>query len=249
MPQGLVQCVPAPAMPTARRAAGALTLAPRLVWRLRAPPDNKYFGIISGNKCYCSSTLNSLVSGSKKAESNCNKACAGDADEKRCGGSSSSRISVWNLASGSSSSIAPPYNPEDGSLCEIDNAFFHNVPDDVVNLLVRRVEDHQTPGRPAPAHCSVPLPIPPRGWLRLQHSIFPESPSEDLSNLTPQQRDQRAAFLSPDLSPNLHFATAGSLNITFVLEGAGYKNQFGVFYFNANNNKISGSMVLQQTAP
>ena len=140
VPQGLVQCVqhPCTALGLAPTSADAPPNHPLGRWVLRA--DNKYFGIISGNKCYCSSTLNGLVSGSKKGDSNCNTACAGDSTENRCGGSSSSRISVWDLASASSSSIAPPYNPQDGSLCEIDNAFFHNVPDDVVNLLVRSTQ-------------------------------------------------------------------------------------------------------------
>jgi len=52
--------------------------------------------------------------------------------------------------------------------------------------------------------------------------------------LTQTQLAQRAAYLNYQISPNVWFATEGSINITIVGDGAGYRNQMGYFIIDKN---------------
>jgi len=52
--------------------------------------------------------------------------------------------------------------------------------------------------------------------------------------LTQTQLDIRAAYLNRQLSPNVWFTTQGSINISIVADGAGYRNQMGYFLIDSN---------------
>jgi len=60
--------------------------------------------------------------------------------------------------------------------------------------------------------------------------------------LTEAQLAQRAAYLNSQISPNVWFVTEGSINISVVGDGAGYRNQMGYFLIDKDTNlPISGS--------
>ena len=60
--------------------------------------------------------------------------------------------------------------------------------------------------------------------------------------MTAAQLAQRAAYLNSQISPNVWFATEGSINITIVGDGAGYRNQMGYFLIDKNTKlPINGS--------
>ena len=88
---------------------------------------NIYFGMRQGSTCFCATTLAAIANGAVLTDSSCAYACVGDATEKRCGYSATTRISVYDLASSAGSSIAPPTWPSVGSLCALDAATMQNV--------------------------------------------------------------------------------------------------------------------------
>jgi len=60
--------------------------------------------------------------------------------------------------------------------------------------------------------------------------------------LTAAQLAQRAAYLNSQISPNVWFVTGGSIDISVVGDGAGYRNQMGYFLIDKDTNlPISGS--------
>ncbi|EPZ34240.1 hypothetical protein O9G_001853 [Rozella allomycis CSF55] len=59
---------------------------------------------------------------------------------------------------------------------------------------------------------------------------------------TEESKNTRNAFLDPKMDPNFYFNRTGYIEITLLADGAGYRNQFGVFLFDANNKIIPGSM-------
>jgi len=53
--------------------------------------------------------------------------------------------------------------------------------------------------------------------------------------LTEAQLAQRAAYLNSQISPNVWFVTEGSINISVVGDGAGYRNQMGYFLIDSKS--------------
>ena len=45
----------------------------------------------------------------------------------------------------------------------------------------------------------------------------------------PERRQTDAEFLDPSLDPNLHFTQNSQVAVTFVSDGAGYRNSLGYF--------------------
>jgi len=60
--------------------------------------------------------------------------------------------------------------------------------------------------------------------------------------LTQTQLNIRAAYLNPQLSPNVWFLSEGSINISIAADNGGYRSQMGYFLIDKNTNlPIAGS--------
>jgi hypothetical protein len=70
-------------------------------------------------------------------------------------------------------------------------------------------------------------------------------PPEDvqaIQDLLPEYGGLNPAFIKNNTDPNVHLVGKGEVSVTFIDEGAGYKNSFGYFLFDANQN-----ILLQKT--
>ena len=58
---------------------------------------------------------------------------------------------------------------------------------------------------------------------------------EDVREALPESRAVDASFLDPAYNPNLRFSQDGQVAISFINEGAGYRNSLGYFTFEDNS--------------
>jgi len=66
-----------------------------------------------------------------------------------------------------------------------------------------------------------------------------DSPAEDLNEiqqLLPENGGLNPAFISNNTDPNIHLLAEAEIELTFIDEGAGYKNSFGYFVYDDNEN-------------
>ena len=79
------------------------------------------------------------------------------------------------------------------------------------------------------AHAADELPSP------LQFRDFGPGMLEDVREALPESRAVDASFLDPAYNPNLRFSQDGQVAISFIDEGAGYRNSLGYFTFEDNS--------------
>ena len=67
---------------------------------------------------------------------------------------------------------------------------------------------------------------------------FPPSDPNDIQELLPEssQGDINPAFISNSTDPNIHLMQEAGISVTFIDEGAGYKNSFGYFVYDDDEN-------------
>jgi hypothetical protein len=69
-----------------------------------------------------------------------------------------------------------------------------------------------------------------------------------IQNLFPEDGGIEPAFINSTTDPNLHFTDTGDLSVTYIDEGAGYKNSFGYFTFDDNNNILSKHTIFENAS-
>ena len=69
-----------------------------------------------------------------------------------------------------------------------------------------------------------------------------------IQNLFPEYGGINPAFITSSTDPNLHFTGTGDLSVTYIDEGAGYKNKFGYFTFDKNKNIIESHTLFENAS-
>ena len=70
----------------------------------------------------------------------------------------------------------------------------------------------------------------------LYHVDFSAGDLNEIQQLLPESGGINPAFISNNTDPNIHLLAEADINLTFIDEGAGYKNSFGYFaYYNSEN--------------
>jgi len=81
----------------------------------------------------------------------------------------------------------------------------------------------------------------------LYHVEISDAEVNSIQALFPEYGGINPAFINSTTDPNLHFTGTGDLSVTYIDEGAGYKNKFGYFTFDSNNN-ITGEYTIFDNA-
>lgn len=70
-------------------------------------------------------------------------------------------------------------------------------------------------------------------------ATLPSGILDDIYNMLPESTTVNPAFVAPDILSNIHFdndaATHATARVTFLNEGAGYRNSLGYFIYDTNN--------------
>lgn len=70
----------------------------------------------------------------------------------------------------------------------------------------------------------------------LYHLDFPANEVNEIQQLLPEYGGLNPAFISNNTDPNIHLLAEADITLTFIDEGAGYKNSFGYFVYDDNQN-------------
>jgi hypothetical protein len=70
----------------------------------------------------------------------------------------------------------------------------------------------------------------------LYHIDFSAEDLNEIQQLLPNGGGMNPAFISDNTDPNIHLLSDAEVNVTFVDEGAGYKNSFGYFVYDDSEN-------------
>lgn len=95
--------------------------------------------------------------------------------------------------------------------------------------------DYQYVGDPVTGYNSLGVPS---GMTNINNTL-PSDILNDIYGMLPESTTVNPAFVSPDILSNIHFdddlATHATASVTFLNEGAGYRNSLGYFVYDTNN--------------
>lgn len=70
----------------------------------------------------------------------------------------------------------------------------------------------------------------------IYHTEFSAQELNEIQQLLPERGGLNPAFISNNTDPNIHLLADAEVDVTFIDEGAGYKNTFGYFVYDDNQN-------------
>lgn len=70
----------------------------------------------------------------------------------------------------------------------------------------------------------------------LFHIDFTSEELNNIQSLFPERQQPHPSFVNSQTDPNIHLINSAEITVTFIDEGAGYRNKFGYFTFDDNHN-------------
>lgn len=83
----------------------------------------------------------------------------------------------------------------------------------------------------------------------LYHMDFSSSDLNQIQSLFPEEYNGvHPSFIHTDTDPNLRLIDTAEISVTFIDEGAGYKNKFGYFLFDENRNVLHKNTLFENAS-
>ncbi|MCP4176802.1 MAG: DUF4114 domain-containing protein [bacterium] len=77
---------------------------------------------------------------------------------------------------------------------------------------------------------------------------IPDEELNTINNLYPEYGGLDPSFVENATDPNLHFTETGDVSVSYIDEGAGYKNKFGYFTYDDNNNILESHTLFENAS-